>query len=337
MPLPGTQRATFAHTPAVDTLHTGDMHTGRELRDFLTSRREALTPEEVGLPPSNSHRRVKGLRREEVAILAGVSVDYYAKLEQGRVGNISEQVLVAIEDALRLDELERKHLRSLLSADSVHPHRPASPVKARPAALAMINALDPVPAVICGPYLEVLGINHAGKALFDDFDAMPIRERNMARWMFLNPRAKQVYPDWASIAAQNVAVLRAAAVSGVCNARLVELVGELSLASPEFARFWADYRLSEHTHGTKRFFHEAVGEMQLNYEALPLPGDQGQTVMVYTADKGSPSEEKLALLSSWSATPTEPDSSERVGDVGEPARATDAVPRPGRRPGSVRG
>ena len=290
------------------------MPTGRELRDFLTSRRASLTPEEVGLPPSHSHRRVKGLRREEVAILAGVSVDYYVKLEQGRVGNISEQVLVSIEAALRLDELERKHLRSLLTADSLHTPRPDPTVKARHAVLAMINALDPVPAVILGPYLEVLGINRAAVALLDDFDAMPIRERNMARWMFLNPRAKQVYLDWADIAAQTVAFLRAAAVAGARNDRLAELVGELTMASPEFARFWADYRLFAHTHGTKRFFHEAVGEMQLNYEALPLSGDRGQTVVVYTADKGSPSEEKLALLSSWSATPIEPDSAERADD-----------------------
>src|SRR5215470_5826312 len=201
------------------------MHTGRELRDFLTSRRESLTPEEVGLPPSHSHRRVAGLRREEVAILAGVSVDYYVKLEQGRVGNVSEQVLVSIEAALRLDELERKHLRSLLSADSVHSPRPAPAVKARHAALAMINALDPVPAVIHGPHLEVLGINHAATTLLDDFDAMPVRERNMARWMFLNPRAKQVYLDWADIAAQTVAILRNAAAADACNARLAKLVG----------------------------------------------------------------------------------------------------------------
>jgi transcriptional regulator with XRE-family HTH domain len=279
---------------------------GRELRDFLTSRRASLTPEEVGLPPSHAHRRVKGLRREEVAILAGVSVDYYVKLEQGRVGNISEQVLSSIETALRLDELERKHLRSPLNAESVYTPQPAPAMKARPAALAMISALDPVPAVIRGPHLEVLGLNHAAKALLDDFDAMPIRDRNLARWMFLNPRAKQVYPDWADIAAQLVAILRAAGADGVRNDRLAELVGELSMASPEFARFWADYRLFEHTHGTKRFFHEAVGEMQLNYEALPLPGDGGQMVVIYTADKGSPSEEKLALLSSWSATPIEP-------------------------------
>ena len=290
------------------------MPTGRELRDFLTSRRASLTPQEVGLPPSHSQRRVKGLRREEVAILAGASVDYYVKLEQGRVGNISEQVLVSIEAALRLDELERKHLRSLLNADSVHTPRPAPPVKARHAALAMISALDPVPAVIHGPYLEVLGINRAASVLFDDFDAMPIRERNLARWIFLNPRAKEVYLDWAVIAARAVAILRAAAVADLSNGRLAELVGELSMASPEFARFWADYRLFEHTHGTERFFHEAVGEMRLNCEALSLVSDRGQTVIVYTADKGSPAEEKLALLASWSATPMTPDSSEQVDD-----------------------
>jgi transcriptional regulator with XRE-family HTH domain len=290
------------------------MPAGRKLGDFLASRRAALTPEEVGLPPSHSHRRVKGLRREEVAILAGVSVDYYVKLEQGRVGNISEQVLASIEAALRLDELERRHLRSLLNAGSVRTSRAVPAVKARAGALAMIHALDPVPAVIHGPHLEVLGINRAAKVLLDDFDAMPLRERNMARWMFLDPRAKQVYLDWADIAAQMVAILRAAMVPGTCNDRLAELVGDLSVASPEFARFWADYRLFEHTHGTKRIFHEAVGEMKLNYEALPLPGDGGQTVVVYTADKGSSSEEKLALLFSWSATPTAPDSSERVDD-----------------------
>ena len=299
------------------------MHTGHELRDFLTSRRASLTPEEVGLPPSHSPRRVKGLRREEVAILAGVSVDYYTKLEQGRVGNISEQVLASIEAALRLDELERQHLRSLLNPDSVRTPGPAPMVKARPAALAMIHALDPVPAVIHGPHLEVLGINHTAKALLDDFDAMPIRDRNMARWMFLNPRAKQVYPDWADIAAQIVAILRAAAGADACNDRLAELIGELSLASPEFARFWADYQLFEHTHGIKRFFHEAVGEMQLNYQALPLPGDHGQNVIVYTADKGSPSEQKLAFLSSWTATPRQPDSSKRIDNPGESAHATD--------------
>jgi transcriptional regulator with XRE-family HTH domain len=282
-----------------------------ELREFLTSRRAAISPEDVGLPVPPSHRRVPGLRREEVAVLAGVSVDYYVKLEQGRAGNISEPVLAAIESALRLDHLERRHLRSLLRsgqadradrpgrADRSAPARPL--LKARPALLSMVHALDPVPAVIHGPHLEVLGINHAGKALLDDFDAMPPAERNMARWMFLNPRARLVYRNWDEIAPQMVAILRAAAATGRPNETLSTLVGELTAASPEFARFWADYRLFEHTFGVKQFWHEAVGEMRINYQTLELPGEQGQTVVVYSADPGSPSEEKLRILGSWTA------------------------------------
>ncbi|MFB2597575.1 hypothetical protein ACEXQE_07275 [Herbiconiux sp. P17] len=209
-------------------------------------------------------------------------------------------MLGAIEDALRLDHLERLHFRSLLNPDSLYTRRtPPATMKARPALLSMIAALDPVPAVIHGPHLEVLGINRAGKALLDDFDAMPLDKRNMARWMFLNPRARVVYLNWEVIAPQMVAILRNATVEGVRNDYLTTLVGDLSVATPEFARSWADYRLFEHTHGVKRFYNEAVGEMTINYETLPLPGDAGQTVIVYSADTGSPSEEKLRLLASW--------------------------------------
>lgn len=276
------------------------MTAGRELRDFLTSRRAALTPEEVGLPGvSATPRRVKGLRREEVATLAGVSVDYYMKLEQGRAGNVSEQVLDAIARALRLDEVEGRYLRALL-----HPgdERPPAAAKARPALLSMIHALD-VPAVLHGPHLEVLGVNRAGTVLLDDFDAMPLAERNTARWMFLNPRARLVYRDWAEVAADIVAVLRNALVPGADNAALTALIGDLSARSEEFARLWADYRLSEHRHGVKRFFHEAVGDMRLNWQTMHLPDGLGQSIVVYTADTGSPSEEKLRLLGSWTAQP----------------------------------
>jgi len=281
------------------------MTSGNELRDFLVSRRAAISPETVGLPAASSARRVSGLRREEVAILAGVSVDYYVKLEQGRATNVSEQVLEAIESALRLDDLERKHLRSLLRPCGIYtPRKTPTAIKARPAVLSMIQSFD-VPAVIHGPHLEVLGINGPGKALLDDFDAMPVAERNMARWMFLSPRAKKVYLNWDRIAPQMVAILRAAAIAGVPNDALNRIVGELTTASPEFTRMWADYRLFEHTHGVKHFFNEAVGELKLNYETLPLPADHGQNVVVYTADTGSPSEEKLRLLSSWTASERE--------------------------------
>ncbi len=276
---------------------TGSVTTDHPLRDFLTSRRAALEPEAVGLPPARAGRRVRGLRREEVAILAGVSVDYYVKLEQGRAGNVSEQVIRAVERALRLDHLERLHLRALLDPDSIHVRRiPPITLRARPALISMIEALDPVPAVIHGPHLEVLGINRAGALLLDDFDAMPSDERNMARWMFLSERAREVYRNWDEIAPQMVAILRNAAAAG-SNEYLSALVEHLTGASEEFARYWADYELFEHTHGVKLFLNEAVGELRLNYEALPLPADNGQTVIVYTADRGSPSAERLRLMS----------------------------------------
>ncbi|MEV4601253.1 helix-turn-helix transcriptional regulator [Amycolatopsis sp. NPDC049253] len=232
---------------------------GNELRDFLTSRRAALSPSDVGLPGPTTARRVKGLRREEVAILAGVSVHYYVKLEQGRAGNVSGQVVDAVVRALRLDEVESRYLRSLLQPGS------SRAARARPARQSMIRALS-VPAVIHGPHLEMLGINHAGKTLLDDFDAMPVADRNTARWRFLNPRARVVYRDWADIAADVVAVLRASPA----GEPLSRLVGDLSLRSAEFATMWADHRVAEHQHGVKRFYHETVGDLRLNWQTLHL-------------------------------------------------------------------
>jgi transcriptional regulator with XRE-family HTH domain len=272
------------------------MTSGNELGDFLTSRRAALSPEEVGLPAATTPRRVRGLRRAEVAILAGVSVDYYVKLEQGRARNVSEQVVDAVARALRLNDVESRYFSSLLQPE---PARTAA-ARARPALQSMIRAME-VPAVIHGPYLEILGINHAGRALLDDFDAMPVEDRNLAKWMFLNPRARVVYRDWAEIAADVVATLRASVIPGRDNDALARIVGDLSTRSEEFAGMWAAYRLSEHRHGVKRFFHEAVGDLRLNWQTLRLPDSEGQTVVVYSADTGSPSEEKLRLLSSWTA------------------------------------
>jgi transcriptional regulator with XRE-family HTH domain len=279
---------------------TGD----NALRDFLTSRRAAIDPWQAGLPQTgNSVRRVPGLRREEVAALAGVSVAYYIKLEQGRIGIVSEEVLSAVENALRLDDLERLHLRSLVKQSSNHRTRDVRPaaIKARPALIAMIDAVDPIPAMIHGPRLEVLGSNRTAKLLFDDFDAMPVKERNLARWMFFNPRARIVFPNWQAMAPQVAAALRNLTVDRRADPLLEQLVGEICVASPEFARYWADYQLYEHAYGTKQLFNETVGGLTLRYESLALPRDDGQTVVIYTADRGSPSEEKLRLLSSWNA------------------------------------
>lgn len=276
------------------------MDSSTSLGEFLRSRRARLEPHTVGLPPSPIPRRGKGLRREEVATLSGVSVDYYARLEQGRIGNVSDQVLSAIEDALRLDPLEREHLRGLVGTTPAKPHRRA-PAKARVRVglRTYIDAIDPIPAMLQGPRMEVLAWNRAATILLADFAAMPSEDRNIARWLFLDPSNRSRYPDWEEIAAPTVAALRAFQNPHVPDEELERLVGELSVASEEFARYWADYRLFQHTHGTKRIFHPAVGVMTLNYETLHIPDSGGQFISTYTANVGSPSEEMLSILMSW--------------------------------------
>jgi transcriptional regulator with XRE-family HTH domain len=270
-----------------------------ELREFLRSRRARLTPADVDLPVREGCRRVHGLRREELALLAGVSVDYYARLEQGRARNVSEQVLDAVADALRLDTLERRHLYDLVRAA---PQRRSAPSRPRLALRTTIDALDPVPAFVTGRYLDIVAINRMAAILIDDFDAMPPGERNIVRWMFLSPRARQVYPDWDEIASQMVAALRVAAGQDSNAPALSRMVDDLSARSPEFVRHWADYRVFQHTYGTKRYHHEAVGIVTVNYETLLLPADPGLSLIIYSADPGSPSEEKLRILASWSDT-----------------------------------
>ncbi|MET8157917.1 helix-turn-helix transcriptional regulator [Sphaerisporangium sp. NPDC005289] len=276
------------------------MATTAELREFLRSRRARLSPADVNLPVRDERRRVQGLRREELALLAGVSVDYYTRLEQGRASNVSSQVLAAVAEALHLDPLERRHLFDLVrtasgpAVDLGSAERP----RARPALRMMLDALDPVPAVLHGPCLDVVTINRMGKVLLDDFTA-PDVGRNMLRWMFLNPKARQVYPDWATIAEQMVAILRVTAGQGMHDPYLGRLVDDLGARSPEFARFWADYRVYQHTHGTKRMHHPQVGIMTLNYESLVPPTDPGMWLILYSAATGSPSEDKLKSLSEW--------------------------------------
>lgn len=264
-----------------------------ELREFLRSRRARLSPSDVGLATNGSGRRVAGLRREELALVAGVSADYYARLEQGRATNVSEQVLVAVADALRLNDVERRHLSALVRGPDAAPTE--QPPRVRPALRSTIDALGPVPTLLHDPIYDVLAINKAGSVLIDDFSAMPVADRNWARWTFLNPRARTVYVDWDEIAAQVVAVIRAAGALQ-SGPRLDQLCAELSSQSSEFARLWSEHRVFRHTHGPKRFHNEAVGDMTLNYETMQLPADPGLSLILYTADPGSPSEARLREL-----------------------------------------
>ncbi len=272
-----------------------------ELGEFLRSRRARLSPQEAGLPAGQGPRRVPGLRREELARLAGVSTDYYARLEQGRQLGVSEAVLDAVARALQLNPTERAYVLELAKRKPRGRRRPVvRPERVRPGLHRMLETLDGlVPAFIMGRRMDVLAANRLARALIVDFDALPQRERNAARHMFLDESARELYVDWEGCAAETAGALRMLAARYPDDPQLTDLVGELSIKSPQFRTWWADHNVRERTHGTKRFHHPVVGRLDLAYETAAFPGDAGQTLCVYTVEPGSPSESALRLLASW--------------------------------------
>ncbi|GAA0424316.1 transcriptional regulator [Acrocarpospora corrugata] len=267
-----------------------------ELREFLRSRRARLTPPDVGLPWRANGRRVAGLRREELALAAGVSVDYYTRMEQGRIGNVSDQVLDAVGGVLRLDSEERRHLRELIKTRHAEAVAPVpTPVRPRASLRMMLDMLDPVPAALYNAVLDVVAVNRMAKVIIHDFDAMPRAERNLTRWVFLDPKARSVFPDWEAFAVESAARLRGA-LSLCDNPRPRELVDELTACSPEFVRYWAAHRVTYCTYGTRRFHHPDVGVMTLNWESFAPTADPDLYLIVYTAAPSSPSAEKLCAL-----------------------------------------
>lgn len=273
-----------------------------QVREFLVSRRARLTPAEAGLPAWSTNRRVPGLRREELAHLAGVSVDYYTRLEQGRDINVSEDVLGAVARALRLDEDERAHLFDLARPTQARRRKAKPPVqRVRAGVLTLLDAL-PNPAFVVGCRLDILASNRMMRALVCDFEALPPRERNHARWVFLDPVARERYVDWEAIARDNVAALRMHAGRCPDDPELASLIGELTVRSPEFADLWADHEVRTQSHGVKRYLHPVVGEVTVSFEAMPVADAAEQTLFIYSAERGSPSEQALQLLASWSLT-----------------------------------
>ncbi|MFJ6393017.1 helix-turn-helix transcriptional regulator [Streptomyces sp. NPDC091972] len=279
-----------------------------DLGDFLRSRRARIRPEEVGLP-SHGRRRVPGLRREEVAQLAGVSVDYYIRLEQGRgpggpsrtkSGGVSDAVLDAVARVLRLDETERAYLHAV-ARPRRQARRPDRP-RVRPAVQLMIDAMDRSPAFVLDRRMTVLAWNPVADAVFG-YSRATDEARSIPRYVFLDPAARDFYPEWPAVAAQSVAHLRILAAHHQEDRELTSLVGELSLKSEDFRRLWADHQVKECAYGVKRLQHPVAGLLVFPYETLTIPGDGDQSLLVYTPEPGSETEERLALLGSWASSP----------------------------------
>ncbi|MEO3811116.1 helix-turn-helix transcriptional regulator [Sphaerisporangium sp. B11E5] len=274
--------------------------TNRELADFLRRARSQGDPTRAGLPPDGRARRVPGLRREEVALLAGVSTDYYARMEQGRPITPSPAVVEALGRALRLDAAGRAHLRDLIGVTPAPARqRPRGVQRVRPGLYQLLDALDGEPALVLGRRTDILAANRMAKALFTDFERMTPRHRNYARWMFLDDDARSLFADWEEQARAAVESLRFEAGRDPGDQATHTLVQDLRAHSPEFDQWWEQHRVHQRTHGSKRLRHPLVGELTVEYETLSLPGDPDTTLFVYTAEAGSPSKRALDLLASW--------------------------------------
>jgi transcriptional regulator with XRE-family HTH domain len=278
-----------------------------DVRKFLTSRRARITPEEAGLPVYGGNRRVTGLRREEVAMLAGMSIDYYIRLERGNLSGASDSVLEALGRALKLDDAETAHLFDLARAATACPRvrRKRSPQTVRPSVQRVIDAITTAPAWVRNDRGDVLAANELGRALYLDMMAEGPNPPNSARFTFLNPKAREFFADWERAADDVVAVLRSAAGKNPYDKDLTDLIGELSTRSEEFRTRWARHDVKYHRAGRKRLHHPIVGDLDLSYEAMELPADPGLRINVYTADPGTPSEDALKVLASWAATQRE--------------------------------
>ncbi|WP_369391533.1 helix-turn-helix domain-containing protein [Streptomyces sp. CG1] len=270
-----------------------------ELSEFLRSRRARLKPEDVGLPDFGRHRRVPGLRREELAQLAGVSVAYYTRLEQGNGRNVSAEVLDSIARALRLSDAEHAHLTHLAKPKS-HKKKPAArQQQVRVALRQLLDTLEGVPAYVVGRRAEILAWNRMAAALFGDWAELPPGERNWARLVFLHPGYRDLFVDWEQKAIDIVCALRMDAGCYPDDQRLSALVGELSVKSEEFRRLWATHDVKEKNHGVKRLHHPLVGDLSLNFESFRLTDGTDQSLLTYHAEPGSPSADSLRLLASW--------------------------------------
>jgi transcriptional regulator with XRE-family HTH domain len=279
---------------------------GTELGRFLRARRARVTPEDVGLAPGSGVRRTPGLRREELATLAGISIDYYTRLERGRETRPSPSVVDALARAMRLGEEEHEHLRSLatLAARSA-PEPPTAPSRTvRPGVKLLLENLRPYPAYVVSRSNDILAANPAGLRLLAGIEEWPVKQRNIARYVFLHPAAPDLFEEWNNQVRGCVARLRALAGTDPDAPDLAQLVGELLLKSPDFARMWERYDVKGRTQGHKTFHHHEVGDLTLGYQSLLLEGTPGHRLVAYHAEPSSPEHDAVALLDLLAQEPT---------------------------------
>lgn len=276
-----------------------------EIREFLSTRRARITPGQAGLPAYGGNRRVKGLRREEVAMLAGVSVDYYVRMERGSLAGASESVLDALANALKLDEAERAHLFALARESGASTSRPkrTPPHRVRPAIQQVLDAMTDAPAWVRNGRHDILAMNQLARALYFPVLADPRRPANTTRFVYLQPdKAREFFVDYDRIANDAAAMLRLEAGRNPHDKALIELVGELSTRSELFRQRWASHDVQFHRSGRKRLRHPVVGQLDLDFESMELPSEPGLHLNVYTAAAGTPTADALRLLASWAAS-----------------------------------
>ena len=283
-----------------------------QVREFLISRRERISPAQAGLPAyGGTNRRVKGLRREEVALLAGVSIDYYVRMERGNLTGTSHAVLDGVAGALQLDEAERAHLFDLARAAQPIPprHRRTKSVGVTDGIQQILDAITDAPAWVRNARHDMLAANRLARALYAPVLADPRRPANNARFVYLDPAARDFFADWERAADDIAAMLRSEAGSNPRDKQLIELIGELSTQSEQFRTRWAAHNVRFHRTGRKVIHHPVVGILDLSFEAMEFPAHPGLTLLAYTAAAGTSTADSLRMLASWAAT------AEQAGDL----------------------
>jgi transcriptional regulator with XRE-family HTH domain len=276
-----------------------------QIRAFLSTRRARISPVQAGLPVYRAdRRRVSGLRREEVAVLAGISTEYYTRFERGNATGVSATVIDGIAHALQLDDAERTHLLELIrtAGTTRPPRRRPAPQRVRPAVQRIIDSMTGTPAFVLNGRLDILTANDLGRALFSPVYADPVRPANTARFVFLDPHATEFFGDWDTVANDTVALLRAEAGRDPHDRELSNLIGELSTRSDQFRTRWAAHNVRIHTTGVKLIRHPVVGDLELPFESFPIPAAPSQSLLTYTTEPGCRSYDALTLLASWAAT-----------------------------------